>query len=89
MFRYGQPGVPVATSLQVGFKLRDAVGLGRLDLLVGVEGGGICGDMDGVGAVEIGRSQRQGRGVAYADMQEGRRREDAVFAGGVCDRVPA
>jgi hypothetical protein len=45
--------------------------------------------MDGVRAVEISGSQRQGRGVAYADVQEGRRREDAVFAGGVCDRVPA
>jgi hypothetical protein len=45
--------------------------------------------MDGVGTVEIGGPQRQGRGVAYANMQEGRRREDAVFAGGVCDCVPA
>jgi hypothetical protein len=65
------------------------VRLRRLDFLVRIEGGGICGDMDGIGPVKISGSQWQGRGIAYADVQEGRRREDAVFAGGVCDRVPA
>lgn len=45
--------------------------------------------MNGVGTVEIGGSQRQSRSVAYTDMQKGRRGKDAVFAGGVCDRVPA
>jgi hypothetical protein len=45
--------------------------------------------MDGVRAVQVGGSERQGRGVAYANVQKGRRGEDAVFAGCVCDRVPA
>lgn len=54
-----------------------------------MEGRRIGGDMDGVGAVEIGGSQRQRRGIAYANMQKGRRRQYAVFAGCVGDRVPA
>src|SRR5690242_1048193 len=89
VLRHRQPGVPIASRLKVWLELRHAVSLGRLDLLVRVEGGGICSDMDGVGAMEIGGSQRQSRGVAYANMQERRRREDAVFAGGVGDCVPA
>lgn len=89
MLRDGKSGVPVTASLQVGLELRNTVRLRRLDFPVRIESGGICGDVDGVRAVQIGGSQWQGRGVTYADVQECRRREDAVFAGGVCDRVPA
>ena len=57
--------LPGASSLQVRLELRDALLLGRFDLLVRVEGGRVCCDMDGVGPVEIGSAQRNRRCVAY------------------------
>jgi hypothetical protein len=79
----------VAARLDVGLELGAAIGAGLLLLLVGVEGGGVGGDVDGVGPVEIGGAQRYRRRVPYADVEEGGGGEYAILRGRVCDRVPA
>lgn len=66
-----------------GLELGDAIFGGVFDFLVGVEGRGVGGDVERVGAVEIGGAERDGRGVFHFDVEMGGGGQDAVGAWGV------
>lgn len=52
---------------------------GVVVLDVGVEGGGIGGDVNGIGSMEVRGAQRYCRRVSYADMEKGGRGQYPVF----------
>jgi hypothetical protein len=73
VLRHCQFCVPVATGLDIRLELGVTVDLGVVILLVWVEGGGVCGDVDGVRSVEVSGAQRYGRRISNSDVQERRR----------------
>jgi hypothetical protein len=89
MLRDRQLGAPVPASLDVGLELRIAVDFGVVILAVGVEGGRVGADVDRVRPVEVCGTQWYRRGISYSDVQEGGRRQYAVFRGRVYYRVSA
>lgn len=82
-----QLALPRAGGLDHGLELGHAIAAGALELLVGVEGGGVGGGGERVGPVDEGAAEYEGRGVADAQVEALGRREDAVPRGDVGDCV--
>jgi hypothetical protein len=74
MLWHCQTSGPVSSGFEIRFEFRNTVPLRRLDFFVRVEGGGICGDVEGIWPVEVCGAQWQRRTIAYFDMEEGGRR---------------
>jgi hypothetical protein len=68
MLWHSELRVPVATGLDVGLEFGIAVDVGVVVLLVWIEGGGVRGNVDCVGAMEVGSTQGYGRRVSYSDV---------------------
>ena len=82
-----QVAVPDGAGLEHGLELGHAIAAGVLELFKRIEGRRVGGDGEGVGAVDEGGAQGDGRRVLDAQVQEFGRRQDGVGRGLVRHRV--